>query len=106
MLSFVFIFVVFIINNVLHLISEKIIIVIFLIFVYAMMVFLKTAVQSEYEKNIQLILNDVKNYANSSFDFLFLTRLFFVNLKNFINYNLNVTSNVVNKIKNQLNYQI
>jgi hypothetical protein len=103
--SLIFFFVLFAINNLLHYISEKIIIVIFTVFLYFLMKFLSTAINNEFKAKIDYILNDINMYMNVVFNFLYINKLFYLNLRslreNFISLN-----NILIKRLNYLNSQV
>jgi hypothetical protein len=103
--SLIFFFVLFAINNLLHYISERVIIVIFIVFLYFLMKFLSTAINSEFKAKIDYILNDINMYMNVVFNFLYINKLFYLNLKalreNFISVN-----HILVKKLNHLNSQI
>jgi uncharacterized membrane protein len=103
--SLIFFFVLFAINNLLHYISEKVIIVIFIVFLYFLMKFLSTAINTEFKAKIDYILNDINMYMNVVFNFLYINKLFYLNLKalreNFISVN-----HILVKKLNHLNSQI
>jgi hypothetical protein len=90
--SLILFFVLFAINNLLHYISEKVIIVIFVIFLYFLMKFLSTVINNEFKTKIDYILNDINMYMNVVFNFLYINKLFYLNLKslreNFIHLNV------------------
>lgn len=79
--SLIFFFVLFSINNLLHYISEKIIIVIFIIFLFFLMRFLSNLINNEFRTKIDFILNDINMYMNVVFNFLYVNKLFYLNLK-------------------------
>jgi uncharacterized membrane protein len=89
--SLIFFFVLFAINNLLHYISEKVIIVIFIVFLFFLMKFLSTAINNEFKTKIDYILNDINMYMNVVFNFLYINKLFYLNLRalreNFISLN-------------------
>jgi uncharacterized membrane protein len=79
--SLIFFFVLFSINNLLHYISEKVIIVIFIIFLFFLMRFLSNLINNEFRTKIDFILNDINMYMNVVFNFLYVNKLFYLNLK-------------------------
>jgi|SRR3989344_1516594 hypothetical protein len=81
--SLLLFFVLFAINNLLHYISEKVIIVIFIIFLFFLMNFLSNIINSEFKLKIDYILNDINAYVNVVFNFLYINKLFYLNLKSF-----------------------
>jgi len=89
--SLIFFFVLFAINNLLHYISEKVIIVIFIVFLYFLMGFLSTVINNEFKIKIEYILKDINMYMNVVFNFLYINKLFYLNLRslreNFISLN-------------------
>ena len=74
-------FILFAINNLLHHISEKVIIVIFIIFLYFLMKFSSNLINQEFKTKVDFILNDINMYMNAVFNFLYLNKLFYLNLK-------------------------
>ena len=74
-------FILFAINNLLHHISEKVIIVIFIIFLYLLMKFSSNLINQEFKTKVDFILNDINMYMNAVFNFLYLNKLFYLNLK-------------------------
>jgi hypothetical protein len=74
-------FTLFAINNLLHYISEKVIIVIFIVFLFFLMGFLSNIINSEFKSKIDYILNDINAYVNVVFNFLYINKLFYLNLK-------------------------
>jgi len=79
--SLTFFFVLFSINNLLHYVSEKVIIVIFIIFLFFLMRFLSNLINKEFESKIEYILNEINIYMNVVFNFLYINKLFYLNLK-------------------------
>ena len=79
--SLIFFFVLFSINNLLHYISEKVIIVIFITFLFFLMRFLSNLINNEFRSKIDFILNDINMYMNVVFNFLYVNKLFYLNLK-------------------------
>lgn len=79
--SLIFFFVLFSINNLLHYISEKVIIVIFVTFLFFLMRFLSNLINNEFRSKIDFILNDINMYMNVVFNFLYVNKLFYLNLK-------------------------
>lgn len=84
-------FVLFAINNLLHYISEKVIIVIFILFLFFLMGFLSNIINNEFKSKVDYILNDINAYVNVVFNFLYINKLFYLNLKSlkvsFVNLN-------------------
>ncbi len=76
-------FILFAINNLLHYISEKVIIVIFIVFLFFLMNFLSNIINNEFKSKIDYILNDINAYVNVVFNFLYINKLFYLNLKSF-----------------------
>lgn len=91
-------FILFTINNLLHYISEKVIIVIFILFLFFLMKFLTSAINNEFRSKIDYILNDINMYMNVVFNFLYINKLFYLNLKSFRNNFLSLTEIVNQKI--------
>ena len=81
--SLLLFFILFAINNLLHYISEKVIIVIFIVFLFFLMNFLSNIINSEFKLKIDYILNDINAYVNVVFNFLYINKLFYLNLKSF-----------------------
>jgi hypothetical protein len=81
--SLLLFFVLFAINNLLHYISEKVIIVIFIVFLFFLMNFLSNIINNEFKLKIDYILNDINAYVNVVFNFLYINKLFYLNLKSF-----------------------
>jgi len=81
--SLLLFFVLFAINNLLHHISEKVIIVIFIVFLFFLMNFLSNIINNEFKLKIDYILNDINAYVNVVFNFLYINKLFYLNLKSF-----------------------
>lgn len=79
--SLLLFFTLFAINNLLHYISEKVIIVIFIIFLFFLMGFLSNIINNEFKTKIDYILNDINAYVNVIFNFLYINKLFYLNLK-------------------------
>jgi hypothetical protein len=79
--SILLFFTLFAINNLLHYISEKVIIVIFIVFLFFLMGFLSNIINSEFKSKIDYILNDINAYVNVIFNFLYINKLFYLNLK-------------------------
>nr|NP_042558.1 ORF25 [Acanthamoeba castellanii]AAD11851.1 ORF25 [Acanthamoeba castellanii]AOS85725.1 ORF25 [Acanthamoeba castellanii] len=79
--SILLFFTLFAINNLLHYISEKVIIVIFIVFLFFLMGFLSNIINSEFKSKIDYILNDINAYVNVVFNFLYINKLFYLNLK-------------------------
>lgn len=79
--SLITFFVLFAINNLLHYVSEKVIIVIFITFLFFLMRFLSNIIHKEFSAKVEYVLNDINLYMNAIFDFLYITKLFYLNLK-------------------------
>ena len=79
--SLTFFFVLFSINNLLHYVSEKVVIVIFITFLFFLMRFLSNLINKEFESKIEYILNEINIYMNVVFNFLYINKLFYLNLK-------------------------
>jgi hypothetical protein len=90
LLSFV---ILFIINNILHHVSEKVVIVIFIIFLFFLMRFVTNAINNEFKSKIQHILTDINMYMDVVFNFLYINKMFYFNLKS-----LNLSFLSLNKI--------
>lgn len=82
--SIVLFFSLFVINNLLHQISEKVIITVFVIFLFALIRLISRLINSLFEQKIGLILNDVRMYMDSLLNFLYLNKIIFINLKRLI----------------------
>lgn len=74
-------FILFIINNILHHVSEKVVIVIFIVFLFFLMRFITNIIESEFKNKIQHILNDINMYMDVVFNFLYINKMFYFNLK-------------------------
>ena len=96
--SLILFFVLFAINNLLHYISEKVIIVIFIVFLYFLMKFLSTAINNEFKTKIDYILNDINMYMNVVFNFLYINKLFYLNLKSLRENFIHLNSILVKKV--------
>lgn len=83
--SLIFCLVLFSINNFLHLISEKIVIIVFILFLYFLMQVIANSINLEFNKKTNQILNDLNFYMNSLFNFLYINKLIYINVKNKIN---------------------
>jgi uncharacterized membrane protein len=99
-------FTLFAINNFLHYISEKVIIVIFIIFLFFLMGFLSNVINSEFRTKIDYILNDINTYVNVIFNFLYINKLFYLNLKSLKNNFLYLSLLLNRKITALKNYTI
>lgn len=97
--SLLLFFVLFAINNLLHYISEKVIIVIFIVFLFFLMNFLSNVINSEFKLKIDYILNDINAYVNVVFNFLYINKLFYLNLKSFKKNFLSLNSILSKKVK-------
>lgn len=96
--SFIFFFVLFAINNLLHLISEKVIIVIFIVFLYFLINFISNLINNDFFSKIEYILNDINMYMNAVFNFLYINKLIYLNFKQLNNNFFKLTSFFFNKI--------
>lgn len=92
-------FVLFSINNLLHYISEKVVIVIFITFLYFLMKFMSNLINNEFKSKIEYILNDINMYMNVVFNFLYINKLFYLNLNALRSNYLSLTSLLKEKIK-------
>lgn len=96
--SLLLFFILFAINNLLHYISEKVIIVIFILFLFVLMKFLSNVINNEFKTKIDYILNDINMYMNVVFNFLYINKLFYLNLKalknNFLHLNTILTKKI------------
>jgi hypothetical protein len=101
--SLLLFFILFAINNLLHYISEKVIIVIFIVFLFFLMNFLSNIINSEFKLKIDYILNDINAYVNVVFNFLYINKLFYLNLKSFKKNFLTLNS-VLNKKAEKLKF--
>lgn len=97
--SLLFFFVLFTINNLLHYVSEKVIIVIFVIFLFFLMKFIGNIINNDFRLKISHILNDINMYMNVVFNFLYINKLFYFNLKSLKNNFKNLTDLLNKKIK-------
>jgi len=104
--SLLLFFVLFAINNLLHYISEKVIIVIFIVFLFFLMNFLSNIINSEFKLKIDYILNDINAYVNVVFNFLYINKLFYLNLKSFKKNFLSLNSILSKKAKTLELYKI
>src|SRR5688572_2242631 len=96
--SLLLFFTLFAINNLLHYISEKVIIVIFILFLFFLMRFLSNIINTEFRAKINHILNDINIYMDVVFNFLYINKLFYLNLKSFKNNFISLNSVLVKKI--------
>ncbi len=97
--SLLLFFVLFAINNLLHYISEKVIIVIFILFLFFLMNFLSNIINNEFKSKVDYILNDINAYVNVIFNFLYINKLFYLNLKSLKNSFLSLNSILNKRIK-------
>lgn len=97
--SLLFFFILFTINNLLHYVSEKVIIVIFIIFLFFLMKFIGNIINNDFKLKISHILNDINMYMNVVFNFLYINKLFYFNLKSLKNNFKNLTDLLNKKIK-------
>lgn len=77
-------FILFCMNNLLHQISEKIVIILFLLFVFVLGYFIKKILNLLFEQHICGILNDINMYMNSLLNFLYINKVIYVNLKKLV----------------------
>lgn len=82
--SLIFFFALFSINNLLHLVSEKVVIVIFIVFIYFLSKFLSTIIQSDFKARVEQIMSDINMYMNAVFNFLYINKLIYINYKLFV----------------------
>lgn len=99
-------FILFAINNLLHYISEKVIIVIFITFLFFLMGFLSNVINNEFKTKIDYILNDINAYVNVVFNFLYINKLFYLNLKSLKNNFLSLSLLLNKKIATLKAYKI
>lgn len=104
--SLLLFFTLFAINNLLHYISEKVIIVIFLLFLFFLMKFLSNVINNEFKSKIDYILNDINMYMDVVFNFLYINKLFYLNLRSLKNNFLSLTSLLAKKINKLKIYSI
>jgi hypothetical protein len=74
-------FVLFFINNLLHYINEKVVIVIFTVFFFCLVKFLSSVIETEFKAKIEFLLKDINIYMNAIFNFLYFNKLFYLNLR-------------------------
>jgi hypothetical protein len=79
--SILLLFCLFCINNLLHQISEKVIIVIFLMILFILVQVVSNLINSAFKQRIDLILSDINMYMNSLLNFLYLNKVIYVTLK-------------------------
>jgi hypothetical protein len=96
--SFIFFFILFSINNLLHLISEKVIIVIFITFLYFLIKFVSNLINNDFSSKVEYILNDINMYMNAVFNFLYINKLIYLNFKQLNNNFFKLTSFFLAKI--------
>ena len=96
--SFFFFFILFTINNLLHLISEKVIIVIFTTFLYFLIKFISNLINNDFSSRIEYILNDINMYMNAVFNFLYINKLIYLNFKKLNSNFLKLTSYIFYRI--------
>jgi hypothetical protein len=101
--SLLLFFILFAINNLLHYISEKVIIVIFILFLFFLMGFLSNIINNEFKSKVDYILNDINAYVNVIFNFLYINKLFYLNLRSLKGNFLSLNS-ILNKRINVLKY--
>ena len=97
--SLILFFTLFAINNLLHYISEKVIIVIFILFLFFLMAFLSNIINNEFRSKVDYILNDINAYVNVVFNFLYINKLFYLNLKSLKGSFLSLNSILNKRIK-------
>jgi len=104
--SILLFFTLFAINNLLHYISEKVIIVIFILFLFFLMRFLSNIINTEFKAKINHILNDINIYMDVVFNFLYINKLFYLNLKSFKNNFISLNSVLVKKINSLKSFSV
>lgn len=104
--SLLLFFTLFAINNLLHYISEKVIIVIFILFLFFLMRFLSNIINTEFRAKINHILNDINIYMDVVFNFLYINKLFYLNLKSFKNNFISLNSVLVKKINSLKSFSV
>jgi uncharacterized membrane protein len=104
--SLLLFFTLFAINNLLHYISEKVIIVIFILFLFFLMRFLSNIINTEFKAKINHILNDINIYMDVVFNFLYINKLFYLNLKSFKNNFISLNSVLVKKINSLRSFSV
>jgi uncharacterized membrane protein len=104
--SLLLFFTLFAINNLLHYISEKVIIVIFILFLFFLMRFLSNIINTEFKAKINHILNDINIYMDVVFNFLYINKLFYLNLKSFKNNFISLNSVLVKKINSLKSFSV
>lgn len=104
--SLLLFFTLFAINNLLHYISEKVIIVIFILFLFFLMRFLSNIINTEFRAKINHILNDINIYMDVVFNFLYINKLFYLNLKSFKNNFISLNSVLVKKINSLRSFSV
>jgi hypothetical protein len=72
------ILILFIINFMLHLISEKIVILTFIIILYFLTIILSNIISEDYNLKIKTVLNDINIYINAIFTILYSKRFFLI----------------------------
>jgi hypothetical protein len=73
------ILILFIINFMLHLISEKIVILTFIVILYFLTIILSNIISEDYNTKIKNVLNDINIYINAIFTILYSKRFFLIN---------------------------
>jgi hypothetical protein len=104
--SLLLFFTLFAINNLLHYISEKVIIVIFILFLFFLMRFLSNIINTEFKAKINHILNDINIYMDVVFNFLYINKLFYLNLKSFKNNFISLNSVLIKKINSLRSFSV
>ena len=96
--SLIFFFILFSINNLLHLVSEKVVIVIFITFLYFLIKFVSTLIQADFKARIEQIMSDVNMYMNAMFNFLYINKLIYINYRLFIGSFRTLTEILIRKV--------
>ena len=78
MSNFISFFLLFSINDLLHRISEKVVIVIFLFFIVFLILSFHHLIEIDFRSSISNILYGIRGYVNHLFDFLYLQKLSFI----------------------------
>ena len=92
-----FIFILFVINNLLHHISEKVVIITFMIIFFLLTKVLNSVITESYNSRLRHILNDINTYINLLF-------ILFYNKKNSFYFNLALNSSFKKLSNLLLNY--
>ena len=96
-MNFRILFILFLINNLLHFINEKVIIIIFIVIFYYLLKILSNIIETEYQSKIEAIGNDIENYLISVFNILKYYRNFFRKLIEFKEDFHFIFKNIINK---------